>query len=278
MVTIINGQLNEKCIKYTTVKYKMVSKLARKVGSKRVGAVNKYLYRRRVRRIRRKLGLKQGYVKIVRKQPEWWLTNTGAGTCQLQSVVQTVTPGTVGTYIGTCGILGTPTVTMNGSYDIPFAMQFRLDDLINFSDITTLADKYRIRAVYVRIIPNFTNNPLNGLFSYPSIQYVRDDDDFTPPTVQLLREKMGVKLKTFKPGQYVGIKIAYPKLQMSALNGSGGNSNAVMTNRWLDCQNATIPHYGIKGVISNMDLVATSTAKISFKFDVAYVVEAKDFQ
>lgn len=226
----------------------------------------------------KKVGNKNGYIKIVRKQPEWWLANTGAGTCQLRSVVQTVTPGTEGTYIGTCGLLGTPTAGMNGSFDVPFSMQFRLDDLINYSDITTLADKYRIKGVYVRIIPNFTQNPLNGLFSYPSIQYIRDDDDNTPPTVQLLREKMGVITKTFKPGQYIGIKLRYPKIQTPALNGSGGTSNAVMTNRWLDCNNATIPHYGIKGVISNMDLVATATAKISFKFDVAYVLEAKDFQ
>lgn len=256
------------------------SKLARRAGQTSVAGVNRFLRKRYVKRrnVRRRMGIKQGYVKIIRKQPEWWLANTGAGTCQLRSVVQTAVPGTEGTYIGTCGLLGTATLGMNGTYDVPFSMQFRLDDLINSSDITTLADKYRIKAVYVRIIPNFTQNPLNGQFSYPSLQYIRDDDDNTPPTLQQLREKMGVKIKTFKPGQYVGIKIAYPKIQTPALNGSGTTSNAVMTNRWLDCQNATIPHYGIKGVISNMDLVSTATAKISFKFDVAYVVEAKDFQ
>lgn len=229
----------------------------------------------------RKTGYKssrQGYLKIVRKQPEFWVANTGLGTVGIRSVVQTAAPGTEGAYIGTALFLGTPTAGMNGSSDIPFAMQFRLDDLINSADITTIADKYRIKAAYIRIIPNFTMNSVQSQYNYPSLQYIRDDDDVTPPTVQTLREKMGVKNKTFKPGQYVGIKVPFPKFQSSTLNGAGTNSNANMRTGWLDCQNPTIPHFGIKGCFMNMDLPATTTAKISFKFDVALVVEAKDFQ
>lgn len=232
------------------------------------------------RRYKKAIGKKskQGYLKILRKQPEFWVANTGAGTVGIRSVVQTVSPGTEGAYLGTTLVLGTPTVGMNGATDVPFAMQFRLDDLINSADITTLADKYRIRGVYIRIIPNFTQNSVQSIYNYPSLQYVRDDDDNTPPTVQQLREKMGVKTRTFKPGEYIGIKIKWPKFQRTVLSGSGGTVNANMAVGWLDCQNATVPHYGLKGVISNMDLPATTQAKISMKFDIAYLVEAKDFQ
>lgn len=223
----------------------------------------------------------KGFLKIIRKCPEFWLQNTGAGTARLAWIA---TPGSAEVnYTGTVMKLGTgssaPTPGMNGAYDIPFACSFALSDIINYLDVATLADKYRIKSVYIRVIPNFSNNPLNGLFSYPSIQYVTDDDDANVPTVAQLREKMGVKVKTFKPGQYVGIKIKWPKIQTAVQDSAGGIATANMRGgQWLNSSNVNVPHLALKGMISNMDLTATTTSKISFKFDVAYVIEAKEFQ
>lgn len=231
-------------------------------------------YRRRLRCYRRS---KSGYLKIIRKCPEFWLQNTTiAGTPRLGWI----SGGTEVAYTGTVASLGTPTAGMNGTFDVPFACKFALSDVINYLDIATLADKYRIKSVYIRVIPNFTMNGVQSLFSYPSIQYVIDDDDAntSTTTVAQLREKMGVVTKTFKPGQYVGIKIRWPKIQ-ATVQDSTGTANAEMKGgQWLNSSNVNIPHFALKGVISNMDLPVTGTAKISFKFDCAYVIEAKDFQ
>lgn len=244
----------------------------RRVARRRVGAKRKF-YRRKARVIRNP----SGYMKVVRKCPEFWIQNspTVAGTARLGWI----SGGSEVSYTGTVMSLGTQTIGMNGAADIPFACRFQLSDIINYSDITTLADKYRLKAVYIRFIPNFTHNSVQSLYNYPSIQYMRDDDDSTPPTVSQLREKMGVKLKTFKPGQYIGVKIKFPKTSGVVENYSSGTVNALLKgNQWLNSADVNVPHFGLKGVISNMDLPAVATAKISIKVDVAYVLEAKDFQ
>jgi len=247
----------------------------RKVGKRRV-VVAKYQskYRARLRAMPRN---NKGYLKIVRKCPEFWLQNSPTTG---QARLAWTTGGTTGevSYTGTNCVLGTIQSGMNGAADIPFAMNFRLSDVINYSDIATLADKYRIKSIYLRLIPNFTQNSINGIYSYPSVSYVVDDDDAAAPTVAQLREKMGVKVKTFKPGQYVGIKLRYPKIQATVQDATGTANAQMQGGRWLDCQNVNIPHYAIKGVISNMDLPSVANAKIAIKFDLAYVLEAKDFQ
>lgn len=246
----------------------------RKVGARRVGKPKQY---RRYGRKARILRNPSGYMKVVRKCPEFWIQNspTVAGTARLGWI----SGGAEVSYTGTVMSLGTTTIGMNGSSDIPFACRFSLSDLINYSDITTLADKYRLKAVYLRFIPNFTQNSVQSLYNYPSIQYFRDDDDSNPPTVSQLREKMGVKLKTFKPGQYVGVKVKFPKCSLITENYPSGTVSGVLKgNQWLNSADVSIPHYGLKGIISNMDLPAVANAKISIKVDVAYVLEAKDFQ
>ena len=155
--------------------------LVRRVGKKRI-AVAKYASRLR-RRIRRLPRTKGGYLKIVRKCPEFWLQNTTvAGTPRLGWI----SGGAEVPYTGTVATLGTVSPGMNGAFDIPFAAKFAMSDLINYLDIATLADKYRIKSVYVRIIPNFTQNAINGVYSYPSLLYSIDDDDANPPTVATL--------------------------------------------------------------------------------------------
>lgn len=220
---------------------------------------------------------KRGYLKIVRKCPEFWLQNTGvAGTPRLGWI----SGGAEVNYTGTVVTLGTATAGMNGAFDIPFSAKFSLSDVINYSDIATLADKYRIKGVYLRLIPNFTTNGVQSLYNYPSVQYCIDDDDSTAPTVSSLREKMGVKTKTFKPGEYIGIKIRWPKVAMAVTDAPAGTIGAadVKGGQWLNSSYVNVQHFGLKGVISNMDLPVTGTAKIAVKFDVAYVIEAKDFQ
>lgn len=252
------------------------SRLAGKAGSNKLAKVNAFLRRRRARQLlKRKLVNKTGYAKVVRKCPEFWLQNTTvAGTPRLGWI----SGGTEVSYTGTNATLGTATIGMNGSYDVPFAMKFAFSDIAGYSDFATLADKYRIKGIYVRLLPNFTMNGVQSLYNYPSLQYITDDDDGVPPTVAQIREKVGVVTRTFKPGQYIGIKLKFPKIQGTVLDSTGTANAAMQANRWLDMGNPNVPHYGLKGIISNMDLPVTGSAKISIKFDVAYLVEVKDFQ
>lgn len=251
--------------------YKSRRAMSRRAGTRRVGAVK----RRNVRRVRFAPKSKAGFFQIVRKLPEFWLQNTAtAGTPRLGWI----SGGSEVAYTGTTMQLGTLTPGMNGSVDIPFAMNFRLSDIINYTDITSIADNYKLKSVYVRILPSFTQVGLPSIYNYPSMQWDIDKDDGTVPTVDLLRQKMGVKTRTFKAGQYIGIKISYPNIQAVVADNTGTTSAMPIGNRWLDAVDVNVPHLGLKGVFSNVDLPTSASAKVAFKFDVAYTLQAKNLQ
>lgn len=174
-----------------------------------------------------------------------------------------------------------PTALSVGSgagYDVPFSLKFRLNQIINHTDITTLCDSYKIAGVYVRMYYNKTGSAAGATAGMPYVEYITDHDDSLPPTVLELREKMGVKLKTFKnASSYIGIK-CYPKAQYEVYT-SGGVALAVpRKNPWLNAANDAVDHFAIKGVIHNMYLPAGAALTEVMKIDVSYTILGKDFQ
>lgn len=218
----------------------------------------------------------KGKITIVRKLPEIVMSNNGVSG--VTNLAQTLTAGAP-----VCVTLGTPTqsvgATGSNTYDIPFSLQFALSQVINHTDITNLCDKYRIAGAYVRVYYNKTGSSGASTSSFPHLQFITDHDDSNVPSLAQLREKMGVKMKTFQnSSSYIGMKVRpVPNRQIysSALvNGYEVPKYAP----YLDCTTDGVPHYGIKGVISNFPL-ATGTANIELlKFDVALVIKGKDIQ
>lgn len=247
---------------------KLKSAARKRYGIRRaVSYIGKLAYRGKSLRYKHS---KKGFLKILRKYPEIWMSNsTGAGTAVLST--------TSGLYSGNSIQLGTPTLNANGTYDVPFSLAFYLNELLQVNDITTLCDKYKIIKAYVRVIPSFTQNALGGLYSMPTISYITDGDDNTPPTTALIREKMGVKVKQFVNGRMVKMLVR-PTTLGQVYQSAVATAYQVGGARWLDCNYSAVPHYGIKGVINNVDLPAASTSKVFFKFDIALLVAGKDFQ
>ena len=252
--------------------------MLRKLGSKRKVAGR----RRNVRRYRKRRGARQnghstGYMKIVRKCPEFWLQNTGvAGVARLAWIP---TPGaSEASYTGTVATIGTPTPGMNGAYDVPFSMNFRLSDLTQYLEVAQIADQYKIKSIHIRLMPSFTQNPISGLYNYPQLYWVQDDDDAGILAVDVLRAKQSLKTCTFKPGQYITITLRNPKYQMTVQDSTGTTNAIVNNNNWINSSSVNVPHFGIKGYVGNIDLPTTTTSKFGIKFDVAYVVEARGFQ
>lgn len=210
-----------------------------------------------------------GFVSVIRKCKEFSIENSSVANtpvlCQ---------DGGKNNYTGNILQIGNLTADAGGTYCIPFSMQFSLDQLINASDITTFADNYKIKSVYVRVYFNSNSASVGGLNSMPYLQYITDHDDALVPTLSNIRERMGVKMKTFNNGKYIGIKVN-PKA-MVVQNGSSAPS--LLTNGWCDSNVPSILHYGIKGCVSQLNLPTTTTGQVSVKFDVAYHVVAKNFQ
>lgn len=226
--------------------------------------------RARVYRRRKAVAKKNrtGYLKIVRRLPEMFITNTS--TINTPQVIDST---------GSCLQLGSPVLNQWGTYDLPFSTQFSLAQLINASDITNIADKYRIKAVIIRLFYNSTNSAVGSLYSMPQVYHITDHDDSTVPTPNQVREKMGVKYKTFKnASSYIGIRVN-PRPVQELYNSAISTGYSPMNKApWIDCNSPNIPHYGVKGILTNVNLPTTANAQVGFKFDVSLVVEAKDIQ
>lgn len=112
-------------------------------------------------------------------------------------------------------------ITSNTSVQsVPWTQQFKLSDVVNYTDFTGLFDSYKITKIdfYMQLLTNPetfdtitpTQTNAGNEAWYPLMWYVLDDDDQTVPTLAQLREKQGVRRRVLKPNQIIKFSI-YPK-------------------------------------------------------------------
>lgn len=228
--------------------------------------------RRYVRRyMNRKRYMKTGFIKLVRKLPEIAITNTGVGTAAVTDPTGScLTMTNLGLSLGASANL----------YDLAFSLKFRLDQIINSTDLTTLCDKYKILGAYVRIFYNNSNSSTGSLGGMPFVQYITDHDDaVVPASANALREKMGVKFKTFNnASSYIGMMVRPTPTRQVFATGILSGYEIPSKPIWIDCANNNVEHYGIKGILSQVYLTAPASAQQQFKFDVTLKLAGKDFQ
>lgn len=166
---------------------------------------------------------------------------------------------------------------------IPWQQRFQLTDVQNYTDFTALFDSYKIDKITfeMQLLTNpstYDNNaPALGstadLYNetwFPVMWYVNDDDDETVPSLALLREKQGVKRVVLKPNKIIkfSIKPTFQKVvyQTATTVGYG------LTRGWLDCVDASVPHYGIKGCIDFHQNLASTNYKVEVvaKFHLSF--------
>ena len=231
--------------------------------------------KRRVARksVARKSNRRNGIIRLTRKCPE-------------QNVYNTAVAGTAAAS-GAVVLIGTPyqTPAFAGStyYNIPFSIETQLNDLLNSTDLTQIADKYRINWVSVKMYATSNTASTAGTAQLPSILWSVDEDDAGIPastTVGLntIREKMSSKYRQFKTTGS-SINIFYrPKVLNSIQDGAGVSSSGVMNAPFIDCNSPAVPHYGVKGYLQDVNLAATPNVYTQFKFDVKMSVTLKDIQ
>lgn len=227
----------------------------------------KTMAKRRAYRKKRTMG--GGYMKLVRKLPEIYVRNTNvAGVAQVND------PTT------TCVSLGTPILDAVGNtYSVPFSIKFALNQVINSTDITNLADQYRIKRAYIRVMYQSSQSNVGSGTIMPNLQWVTDvDDAVVPASINEVREKMGCRFLSFGFNTIRKISVV-PKLQDTLANVGGVVANAApKAYQWVNSSFPGVEHYAIKGILSNMTLVTLATALTSFKFDIALSLEARNFQ
>jgi len=176
--------------------------------------------------------------------------------------------------------IGTPAPVANFTslVDVPFGMSFQLKDLVNYTDLTQISDKYKINKIWVRfffnsqasLTPTYDSTTPQLNYPVPMIEYIQDHDDAVPPTIATFRERMGVKLKMPRNNGYIQVALNPSMLITDAVG-----TNVIKFGQYLDTAAPTVPHYGLKGVFKN---VPNDVPRSLCRIDVAYSVSVKNLE
>lgn len=132
------------------------------------------------------------------------------------------------------------------------AWTFKLNDLPNHIEFSTLFDRYMITHVKLRIrIQNDPATQVSSASNYPQLFYVKDfDDSLSPASLNELREHARMKSCMLSPYRERVINIK-PSV-LTNLNDNVGYVLSPKWKQWIDCASSTVPHYGIKFGIDNL--------------------------
>jgi len=223
----------------------------------------KVIRRRRVARpVRRSLNQTKIYRYAMAQRPTYY--QIGPGTF-----------ATTGNLSGSVNSTCTSTVTPAKSgfadyYDFGMGIQFRLSDLANANDFTTMYDQYRLDSITLSV--SFLQSQASSASSalLPTVYMIEDRDDATPPiTVSEVAGRQGYKMCTFGNRREFHFTIKPHTSGYAYDDGVAGNTGHNITKRgtWNDSAFPTINHYAMKLFFT--DVYGQSTgSNTGFKFIV----------
>lgn len=168
------------------------------------------------------------------------------------------------------------------------AINFQLRDLPNYSELTTLWDRYKINFVKVKIIPyntaSLTGAAYSSVYGQSSclIHSVLDYDDATVPLasssgVDDLRQYQTYKVSNILMKPHV--RVVRPTL-LTALNDTTGTSiGGKVTKGYVNLSNTLVPHFGMKFMFEGISGGSSDVINgfiISFKVEAKFYISLKD--
>lgn len=155
--------------------------------------------------------------------------------------------------------------------DLMGGMTFKLSNCPNSTEFTNLFDKFRICAIKLEIVPNFTGsdlNPIGTKFSIPNISTVVDYNDVTTPGA--LTDLLQYNNYKRTRGQSIHKRYFKPAVLASNYEGAVTSAYTSVWKRWLDTADVDTLHYGIKYHFDQ-----TSTA-IAYRCYAKFYIQCKD--
>lgn len=214
-----------------------------------------------------------GVINLVRKLPEQNVYNTATTAVAASS--------------GSVVVIGAPyqTPAFVGStyYNIPFSIDVQLNDLLSSTELTNIADRYKINWVKIALMCTSNTASAGSTAQLPSIIYRLDSDDAVVPAsttagLNALREVMASKVKMFKRDTPLTMFFR-PKVAATVGGVAGAATNAIVKSApFIDCNHPDIPHYGVKGYLQDVNLASTASVYTQFKFDIQMGVSLRDIQ
>lgn len=184
-----------------------------------------------------------------------------------------------------CVTLGTAIAhpVFGNNFTVPFTMQFSLDQLAQYTDITNFCDRFKITGVSCKFqfnsdsITGYSTSTQNQPNIVPSVVWIQDYDDANTLTVAEVNAKMGVKRKALNNGAFHSISVK-PKVATSTFNGLSTAYAVPTKSQWVNSAYPSVPHYGIKGYIENLYLGGITGGASCVTIDLTYRVAMRDFQ
>lgn len=127
-----------------------------------------------------------------------------------------------------------------------YAFLFRLSDLPNVTEFTSLYDQYMIKSVKLHFVNEQTMTSLGAAqTTTPYFYVVRDfDDAATLSTVNAALQYQDVRMVPFYRSHTMTVK---PQIALAAYSGAFSSYSAA--NPWIDCNSPSVEYYGVKLII-----------------------------
>lgn len=152
-----------------------------------------------------------------------------------------------------------------GSAGTNFAVKnFSLASVVNFNEFRDLYDNYRILGVRVYFDYSPDVHPIgsgsnNSPSLYPKLWVLRDYDDTTTPTLDIIAQSNKSICLRFGSNSTTRSIFIRPAIRNEVFRTSATSSYTNSWGEWLDCTNSDVPHYGLKMIsqgIPNLNLGA----------------------
>lgn len=137
-------------------------------------------------------------------------------------------------------------IALNASGANTIGYSFALNQLPNYTEFTSLFDLYRLNYVVMKFVPNWTgndNNPVTTAWSAPNFHSVIDHDDSTNPTS--IDYMLQYPSHQMTQGHKIHIRKFRPSVLAQMYTGAT-DSTCPKYKQWLNCADASTPHYGLK--------------------------------
>lgn len=133
------------------------------------------------------------------------------------------------------------------------AASFSLSQIPNVGEFTALFDMYKITFVQLRFHLNIDPSAQPAATSvYPKLYYATDYDDSTAPSsLDDLRQHARMKVRVLTPNRPVIVNIR-PAIASTVYQTAVSSTYSPKWRQWVDCQNSSTPHYGLKWGIDNL--------------------------
>lgn len=181
-----------------------------------------------------------------------------------------------------------PSVTISSGTTGYFAAAytFALDDLPNYTEFTSLFDRFMISYVKIHIVNRSVNlsqieSYNNAALGFPEIVYCVDNDDNTAPAasaagMNTIRERgkaKGFLYSSTRRSCSIGLR---PAVLSNMYEGVAATAYSPQWRKWISTTDYATPHYGLKYVIRVPFNTGVMPGDVTFDVFATYWFKCKD--